>query len=74
MKKAGGEPRAPFQGFAYVVRADKKALAAIAALPIVRWVGHLPHKARVAFTTRRRLEGGKQKAAIERRGPQDAPP
>src|SRR5262245_10343654 len=25
VRKAGGEPRAPFQGFAYIVRADKKA-------------------------------------------------
>lgn len=45
--KAGGEPRAPFADFAYVVRADGATLARIAALPFVRWVGHLPHKARV---------------------------
>ena len=64
VKKAGGEPRSPFQGFAYVVRANKKAVAAIAALPIVRWVGHLPHNARLAYATRRRLEGGKQEAAM----------
>ena len=60
VKKAGGEIRAPYQGFAYVVRADKKGVAAIAALPMVRWVGHLPHRARVAFATRRRAEGGRR--------------
>lgn len=57
VKKAGGEPRAPYQGFAYVVRADKKGVAAISALPVVRWVGHLPHSARVASATRRRAQG-----------------
>jgi subtilisin family serine protease len=65
VRKAGGEPRAPFQGFAYVVRADKNALAAIAALPIVRWAGHLPYNARLGYATRRRLEGGKKKAATD---------
>src|SRR3990172_2473918 len=45
--KAGGEPRAPFADFAYVVRADDATLARIAALPFVRWVGHLPHEERV---------------------------
>ena len=47
VRKAGGEPRAPFADFAYVVRADHATLTRIAALPFVRWVGHLPHKARV---------------------------
>ena len=65
VKKAGGEPRVPYEGFAYVVRMDKKALAAVAALPIVRWVGHLPHRARVAPATRRRIEGGRRARAIE---------
>jgi serine protease AprX len=65
VKKAGGEPRAPYQGFAYVVRMDKKALAAVAALPVVRWVGHLPHRARVAPATRRRTEGGRRATAVE---------
>src|SRR5687767_1198029 len=35
VKKAGGEVRAPYQGFAYVVRADKNGVAAIKALPMV---------------------------------------
>jgi serine protease AprX len=65
VRKAGGEPRAPFQGFAYVVRADKKALSAIVGLPIVRWAGHLPYAARLAYATRRRLAGGTQKAATD---------
>ena len=63
VKKTGGEVRAPYKGFAYVVRADKKAVAAISALPVVRWVGHLPYYARVATATRRRMEGGRQGAA-----------
>ncbi|MCK7496523.1 MAG: hypothetical protein MZW92_40650 [Comamonadaceae bacterium] len=45
IKKAGGEPRAPYENFAYVVRANDRQRAAIAALPFVRWVGHLPHRA-----------------------------
>jgi serine protease AprX len=65
VKSAGGEPRAPYEGFAYVVRADRKAAAAIAALPVVRWVGHLPHRARVASATRLRAQGGRSEAATE---------
>ena len=65
VKKAGGEPRAPYEGFSYVVRMDKKALAAVASLPVVRWVGHLPHRARIAPGTRRRAEGGRRAHAIE---------
>lgn len=48
VKRAGGELRAPFADFTYVVRADDEALRRIAALPSVRWVGHLPHRDRVA--------------------------
>jgi len=47
VKKAGGEPRTPYGDFNYVVRTDEKKLTQIAALPFVRWVGHLPHKDRV---------------------------
>src|SRR5687768_1130943 len=65
VQKAGGEPRAPYEGFSYVVRMDKKALAAVASLPVVRWVGHLPHHARIAPGTRRRAEGGRRAHAIE---------
>jgi subtilisin family serine protease len=62
--KAGGEPRAPYEGFAYVVRADKKAIAAIAALPVVRWVGHLPYSARIAAATRQRSQKGRKAAGV----------
>ncbi|MEQ6342057.1 MAG: S8 family serine peptidase [Gammaproteobacteria bacterium] len=48
VKKAGGEPRAPYGDFTYIVRADDETLAQIAALPFVRWTGHLPTKDRVA--------------------------
>jgi subtilisin-like proprotein convertase family protein/subtilisin family serine protease len=47
IKKAGGEPRAPYEDFAYVVRADSASLARITALPCVRWAGHLPHADRI---------------------------
>jgi serine protease AprX len=65
VRKAGGEPRAPYQGFAYIVRANKRSLAAIMALPFVRWAGHLPYKARVAPATRTRSEGGRKARATE---------
>jgi serine protease AprX len=48
VKKAGGQAREPYSDFTYVVRADEKALARIRALPVVRWVGHLPYANRIA--------------------------
>jgi subtilisin family serine protease len=48
VEKAGAELRAPAGGFAWIVRANEAALRAIAALPQVRWVGHLPHRSRIA--------------------------
>ncbi|MEA3548095.1 MAG: hypothetical protein U9R66_10585, partial [Thermodesulfobacteriota bacterium] len=48
VKKMGGEPRAPFEAFSYIVRGDDKALAGITGLPFVRWVGHLRHDDRIA--------------------------
>lgn len=47
IQKAGGEPRAPYADFTYVVRVDDKILKRIAELSFVRWIGHLPHMARV---------------------------
>src|SRR5687768_10193452 len=52
--KAGGEIRAPFENFAYIVRANARTLQAIKQLPYVRWTGHLPHAARIADATKRR--------------------
>jgi serine protease AprX len=48
VKEVDAEPRAPYENFAYVVRATAKQIASVAALPFVRWVGHLPHRARLA--------------------------
>ncbi len=48
VRKAGGEPRSPLGGFAFVVRADEAALTAISALEPVRWVGHLRHEDRIS--------------------------
>jgi subtilisin-like proprotein convertase family protein/subtilisin family serine protease len=61
--KAGGKIQAPQAGFSYVVRADEKNLAKIAALPFVRWTGHLCHSDRIAasvtkFANRRSGEAG----------------
>ena len=47
LKKLGAEPRTPYAGFTYVVRCDKRRLGKIAALPFVRWMGHLSHRDRV---------------------------
>ena len=47
VKKAGGNPRAPYEDFTYIVSADTAALARITALPCVRWAGHLPHADRI---------------------------
>ena len=51
----GGAPRELYCDFTYVVRANARTVAAIEALPFVRWVGHLPYEARVA----RGLRAGK---------------
>jgi serine protease AprX len=57
LKDTGAEPRAPYENFAYVVRANEKQLARVAALPFVRWVGHLPHRARFAPETAAMVSG-----------------
>ena len=59
VKKAGGEPRAPYENFTYVVRANERQRARIAALPSVRWVGHLPHRARLDSALALRQQGKK---------------
>ena len=55
VRKAGGEPREPFDAFTWVVRADEKTCAKLAALACVRWVGHLPHEGRIAGSLLARL-------------------
>ncbi|MFN0170163.1 MAG: S8 family serine peptidase [Bryobacteraceae bacterium] len=55
VKKAGGELRVPLGSFAYVVRAREAALPGIAALRYVRFLGHLPHRARIAREPARAL-------------------
>lgn len=45
---AGGKLQTPYGGFSYVVRADESSLSSIAAMPFVRWTGHLSHRDRVA--------------------------
>lgn len=48
VRATGAKLREPHGGFGYVVRATGPQLAKIAALAPVLWVGHLPHRARLA--------------------------
>jgi serine protease AprX len=57
VKRAGGEPRQLWGDFTYVVRADEDAIAKIAALPYVRWTGHLPYEERLASSVREEISG-----------------
>jgi subtilisin family serine protease len=57
VKRAGGEPRLLWGDFTYVVRADEDAIAKIAALPYVRWTGHLPYQDRLASSVREEIAG-----------------
>jgi serine protease AprX len=57
VKRAGGEPRQLWGNFVFVVRADDATIAKIAALPYVRWMGHLPYEERLAESVRKELEG-----------------
>jgi subtilisin family serine protease len=52
LKQAGGEVRQPYEGFAYVVRANQATIDRIRQLPFVRWVGHLPHDQRIERNVR----------------------
>lgn len=63
LRKAGGTPRSPAGGFAYIVRADGAAFARIRALPWVRWAGHLRHEDRIATA----LKGEEPPAAVRGR-------
>ena len=58
VRAAGGELREPYRDFTYIVRADAAALKRIAALRSVRWLGHLPHRARIATSVRNPKRAG----------------
>ena len=58
VEAAGGKLQVPHASFSYVVRADEACISRIAALPYVRWSGHLSHKDRVAPSV---LSGVKRK-------------
>lgn len=47
VRRAGGEPRAPYGDFTFIVRADDAEIKKIAALDSVRWVGRYDPKDRV---------------------------
>jgi serine protease AprX len=48
LRQTGAKIRAPYSGFAYIVRATSFVVPKIAALPFVRWMGHLPPRSRIA--------------------------
>jgi subtilisin family serine protease len=54
IEDAGGEPRALYSDFTYVVRANRQAINRIVKLSYVRWMGHLRHADRVSPTVFRR--------------------
>jgi len=64
LKATGARIREPRGSFAYVVWARRSSLPKIAALPFVRWMGHLPHAARIAPSVERPGRVGK---AVPRR-------
>ncbi|MER9353628.1 S8 family serine peptidase [Mesorhizobium sp. M0514] len=57
VRGAGGEIVAPWSGFTMVVRLDLKSVSKVAALPSVRWMGHLPYSARLSPQATGRKEG-----------------
>ena len=57
VRRAGGEPRQLWGNFVFVVRANDAAIAKIAALPFVRWTGHLPYEERLASSVRKEVAG-----------------
>lgn len=58
VRAAGAQPREPYRDFTYIVRANGTALKKLAALRYVRWVGHLPHSARIATSVRNPKRAG----------------
>lgn len=57
VKKAGGEPREPYGGFTYIVRASATQMQKVVTLPYVRWSGHLPYESRIERTLLQKIEG-----------------
>ena len=60
--KAGGELREPYGGFTYIIRGNPKQIAAVSALPFVRWTGHLPHRQRISSALRAEQDGSSSAA------------
>ena len=65
--ETGSELREPYGGFTYIVRANSKQIAAISALPFVRWSGHYPHRQRIASALRAEQEGASVAPQLPRR-------
>lgn len=60
-RKAGAELVEPYGSFSYVARLTSKAVTSVSKLPFVRWLGHLPYRARVSESLQ---AGGRKGAAI----------
>jgi serine protease AprX len=61
--KTGCQLREPYGGFTYIVRCNSKQIAAVSALPFIRWSGHLPHRDRISSAVRAKEEGSSDPAA-----------
>src|SRR5712675_97516 len=48
VRNAGAEIVAPHSGFGVIARMSLPAVAKVAKLPVVRWLGHLPYEARLS--------------------------
>jgi serine protease AprX len=48
VRSTGAQLRTPYGNFGYIVRASKPMLSELSALRFVRWIGHLPHRDRIA--------------------------
>lgn len=64
IRHVGGEIRAPFQNFTYVVRARRRERERIRALAFVRGMVHLPYWARIASELRRKRKFIDSKPAL----------
>ena len=68
VRAAGAKLRQPMSNFAYVILASPAALPRIAGMRFVRWLGHLPHRDRIAPSVLGEEKGPKLPRRRERPG------
>ncbi len=66
LRQSGAEPREHYENFTYVVRLRNTQLAKIAALPFVRWMGHLPRRARIGSALAQVMKGRRKGVTLPR--------